>query len=160
MSTRWLLRSQICYLCACLSHCRSRSRLTKTKFRRRRYSKIVYGFIYMRGWLISCTVLAKYMIFWYICADIFQWISVDELLKQEFYEDDEMSKWVIEICMQTYEKNYSGFFAHQVISKFDGKLSYLYYKHVNIKWKIVCENLEFTCVRILLVSVSRFLVIY
>ncbi|XP_073278630.1 nudix hydrolase 8-like [Primulina huaijiensis] len=62
-----------------------------------------------------------------------KWISADELLKQEFYEDDEMSKRVIEICIETYEKNYSGFFAHQVTSKFDGKLSYLYYKHVNIK---------------------------
>ncbi|XP_073157248.1 nudix hydrolase 8-like [Henckelia pumila] len=63
-----------------------------------------------------------------------KWISVDELLKQEFYEEDEMSKRVIEICMETYEKNYSGFFARQVISKFDGrKLSYLYYKYVNVK---------------------------
>lgn len=58
---------------------------------------------------------------------------MDELLSQEFYKEDEMSKRVIEICMAPYEKNYSGgFIAHQVISKFDGKLSYLYYKDVNI----------------------------
>lgn len=58
-----------------------------------------------------------------------QWISVDELLSQQFYKEDEMLKRVMEICMATYEKNYSGFVAHQVVSKFDGKMSYLYYKN-------------------------------
>ncbi|KAI3447068.1 hypothetical protein Pfo_003733 [Paulownia fortunei] len=60
-----------------------------------------------------------------------KWITVDELLSQEFYEEDQMSKRVIEICMATNEKNYRGFIAHQVISKLDGKLAYLYYKDVN-----------------------------
>ncbi|KAL9151510.1 hypothetical protein ABFS82_11G056100 [Erythranthe guttata] len=61
-----------------------------------------------------------------------KWMSLDELVSQEFYEEDEMSKRVIEICRATYEKNYSGFVAHQVVSKFDGKLSsYLYYKDVD-----------------------------
>lgn len=63
----------------------------------------------------------------YMCL-MGQWISVDELLSQQFYKEDEMLKRVMEICMATYEKNYSGFVAHQVTSKFDGKMSYLYYK--------------------------------
>lgn len=61
-----------------------------------------------------------------------QWISVDELLSQQFYKEDEMLKRVMEICLATYEKKYSGFVAHQVVSKFDGKMSYLYYKNVTV----------------------------
>ncbi|KAI5664589.1 hypothetical protein M9H77_23912 [Catharanthus roseus] len=60
-----------------------------------------------------------------------KWMTLDELLGQQFYAEDEMSRKVIEICMDTYEKSYSGFTAQQVISKFDGKLSYLYYKKGN-----------------------------
>ncbi|KZV54275.1 nudix hydrolase 8 [Dorcoceras hygrometricum] len=62
-----------------------------------------------------------------------KWASVEELLLQEFYKEDEMSKKVIEICLEAYQKNYNGFCAHKLISKFDGKLSYLYYKCVDIK---------------------------
>lgn len=66
----------------------------------------------------------------YVCG---QWISLDEVVRQDFYKEDEMWKTVIEICTATYEKNYSsGFVAHQVVSSFDGKLSsYLYYKDVH-----------------------------
>lgn len=59
-----------------------------------------------------------------------QWISVDELLSQQFYKEDEMLKRVMEICMATNDKKYSGFEAHRVVSKFDGKMSYLYYKDI------------------------------
>ncbi|KAH6803127.1 nudix hydrolase-like protein 8 [Perilla frutescens var. frutescens] len=61
-----------------------------------------------------------------------KWISVDEVLRQQFYKEDGMLKRVMEICMATHEKNYSGFVAHQLISKFDGKMSHLYYKDVPI----------------------------
>ncbi|KAH6761738.1 hypothetical protein C2S52_019171 [Perilla frutescens var. hirtella] len=61
-----------------------------------------------------------------------KWISVDEVLSQQFYKEDGMLKRVMEICMATHEKNYSGFVAHQLISKFDGKMSHLYYKDVPI----------------------------
>ncbi|KAG6411274.1 hypothetical protein SASPL_129352 [Salvia splendens] len=59
-----------------------------------------------------------------------KWISVDELLSQQFYKEDEMLKRVMEICMATNDKNYSGFEAHRAVSKFDGKMSYLYYKDI------------------------------
>ncbi|XP_047938268.1 nudix hydrolase 8-like [Salvia hispanica] len=59
-----------------------------------------------------------------------KWISVDELLSQQFYKEDEMLKRVMEICMATNDKKYSGFEAHRVVSKFDGKMSYLYYKDI------------------------------
>ncbi|KAL0345152.1 UNVERIFIED_CONTAM: Nudix hydrolase 8 [Sesamum radiatum] len=56
-----------------------------------------------------------------------KWITVDELQSQEFYEEDEMWKRVFAICMAAHENMYDGFIANQVVSKFDGKLSYLYY---------------------------------
>ncbi|KAG6413894.1 hypothetical protein SASPL_126609 [Salvia splendens] len=59
-----------------------------------------------------------------------KWISVDELLSQQFYKEDEMLKRVMEICMAANDKKYSGFEAHRVVSKFDGKMSYLYYKDI------------------------------
>ncbi|KAG8367306.1 hypothetical protein BUALT_Bualt16G0058600 [Buddleja alternifolia] len=60
-----------------------------------------------------------------------KWTTMDQLLSQQFYKEDKMSKTVIEICMAAYENTYTGFIAHQVTSKFDGKLSYLYYKDFN-----------------------------
>ncbi|KAL0337331.1 UNVERIFIED_CONTAM: Nudix hydrolase 8 [Sesamum calycinum] len=60
-----------------------------------------------------------------------KWITVDELHSQEFYEEDQMWKRVVAICMAAYENTYVGFIANQVLSKFDGKLSYLYYKDIN-----------------------------
>ncbi|OVA16219.1 NUDIX hydrolase domain [Macleaya cordata] len=56
-----------------------------------------------------------------------KWIHLDEFLGQSFYEEDHMSKRAIDICIATYENLYSGFTGHQLTSKFDGKLSYLYY---------------------------------
>ncbi|KAL2500980.1 Nudix hydrolase 8 [Forsythia ovata] len=60
-----------------------------------------------------------------------KWITLDELLSQQFYNEDQMLKRVIEICMATYENRYSGFISHLLTSKFDGKLSYLYHNNVN-----------------------------
>lgn len=58
-------------------------------------------------------------------------MAVDELMGQPFYEEDHMSKKVIDVCAAAYEDRYSGFKAHQLASKFDGKLSYLYYNDSN-----------------------------
>ncbi|XP_027065259.1 nudix hydrolase 8-like [Coffea arabica] len=60
-----------------------------------------------------------------------KWITPEELLAQRFYAEDEMSRKVIEICMATYGNRYRGFTAHQLISKFDGKLSVLYFNNSN-----------------------------
>lgn len=62
-----------------------------------------------------------------------KWMNLDEFLSQSFYEEDHMSKRVIDICAAAYENNYSGFINHHLTSKFDGKLSHLYYNHEMVK---------------------------
>ncbi|KAJ4954157.1 hypothetical protein NE237_030989 [Protea cynaroides] len=57
-----------------------------------------------------------------------KWMPLDEFVGQSFYEDDQMSKKIIDICTATYENQYSGLTAHEMTSKMDGKSSYLYYK--------------------------------
>ncbi|KAE7998626.1 hypothetical protein FH972_003152 [Carpinus fangiana] len=59
-----------------------------------------------------------------------KWMPIDELLGQPFYQEDHMSKKAIEICIAAYDNRYSGFIAHQLVSKFDGQLSYLYYDRI------------------------------
>ncbi|CAN6680914.1 unnamed protein product [Malus baccata var. baccata] len=56
-----------------------------------------------------------------------KWMPVDEFIAQPYYQDDCLSKKVIDICMAAKEDRYSGFIGHQLNSKIDGKLSYLYY---------------------------------
>ncbi|PSS20832.1 Nudix hydrolase [Actinidia chinensis var. chinensis] len=56
-----------------------------------------------------------------------KWMPVNELLGQPFYTEDQMSKRIIEICMATNERDYSGFIAHKLASRFDGNMFYLYY---------------------------------
>ncbi|KAK9266635.1 hypothetical protein L1049_003587 [Liquidambar formosana] len=60
-----------------------------------------------------------------------KWMPIDEFLAQPFYQEDHMSRRINEICVATYEKRYNGFVAHQLTSKIDGKLSYLYYDDSN-----------------------------
>ncbi|XP_059638275.1 nudix hydrolase 8-like [Cornus florida] len=60
-----------------------------------------------------------------------KWMSLEELFGQPFYQEDQMMQRVIDICLATYKRHYSGFIAHQLISKLDGKLSYLYYNDTN-----------------------------
>ncbi|KAH7512959.1 hypothetical protein FEM48_Zijuj12G0145700 [Ziziphus jujuba var. spinosa] len=56
-----------------------------------------------------------------------KWMPLDEVTKQPFYKEDEMSKKIIDICMAAYEDDYSsGYFGQQLNSKMDRKLSYLY----------------------------------
>lgn len=56
-----------------------------------------------------------------------QWMPVDELRRQPFYQDDQMSGQVIEVCMAAYEAHYTGFVGRELHSKMDKKLSCLYY---------------------------------
>ncbi|KAL6006040.1 nudix (nucleoside diphosphate linked moiety X)-type motif 8 [Asimina triloba] len=56
-----------------------------------------------------------------------KWMPLDEVLAQPFYQEDCMSRKAIEVCVARYENRYHGLTAHQLISKLDGKLSYLYY---------------------------------
>ncbi|XP_068649234.1 nudix hydrolase 8-like [Aristolochia californica] len=56
-----------------------------------------------------------------------KWMPLDEFLCQPFYQDDCMSKKVIDMCVANYENRFKGLTAHHVLSKLDGNLSYLYY---------------------------------
>lgn len=60
-----------------------------------------------------------------------------EFTKQPFIQDDKMFKKIINICTARLGKLYCGLVAHQVISKFDGRSSSLYYT--------VEEPQEFEC---------------
>ncbi|KAF5481922.1 hypothetical protein F2P56_002533 [Juglans regia] len=60
-----------------------------------------------------------------------KWMPIDEVIGQPFYEEDHMTKKVIDIGIAAYEDRYRGFTAHQLASKLDGKLSYLYYLNNN-----------------------------
>ncbi|OMO67378.1 hypothetical protein CCACVL1_20566 [Corchorus capsularis] len=57
-----------------------------------------------------------------------KWMPIGELIGQPFYQDDHMSRKMIEICTSAYENCYHGFTAQQLISKLDGRLTQLYYK--------------------------------
>ncbi|MQL78766.1 hypothetical protein Taro_011182 [Colocasia esculenta] len=59
-----------------------------------------------------------------------KWMPFDEFIGQQFYQEDCMSRKAIEICLARHENQYKGFTAHQVISKFDDRLSYLYYQEL------------------------------
>ncbi|RVW96239.1 Nudix hydrolase 8 [Vitis vinifera] len=56
-----------------------------------------------------------------------KWMPLDEFVSQPFYKEDHMSRKVIDICISKYDNRYNGFIAHQMTSKLDRKLSYLYY---------------------------------
>lgn len=58
-------------------------------------------------------------------------MPLDEFIGQPYYEEDHMSKKVIDICIAAYEDHYNGFIAQQLTSKLDGRLSYLYYDGSN-----------------------------
>ncbi|KAJ7973754.1 Nudix hydrolase [Quillaja saponaria] len=55
-----------------------------------------------------------------------KWMALDEFLGQPFYQEDELSKKVIDVCIAAYEDRYNGLSAHNLASKIDGRLSYLY----------------------------------
>ncbi|KAK6944889.1 Pre-nudix hydrolase domain [Dillenia turbinata] len=56
-----------------------------------------------------------------------KWMSLDELVEQPFYTEDQMSRKIIDICMARFEDRSLGFNPHQLVSKIDGKLTFLYY---------------------------------
>ncbi|KAJ4708568.1 Nudix hydrolase [Melia azedarach] len=60
-----------------------------------------------------------------------KWMRVEEFVEQPFYVEDHMSRKFIDICIKAYEHRHNGFTAHQLTSKLDGKLSYLYYNELN-----------------------------
>ncbi|KAJ6731361.1 NUDIX HYDROLASE RELATED [Salix purpurea] len=58
------------------------------------------------------------------------WMPLHEFVGQPFYEEDQMSRKVIDACVAAHEDRYNGFVAHQLTSKLDGQSSHLYYDDV------------------------------
>ncbi|KAG9456523.1 hypothetical protein H6P81_001031 [Aristolochia fimbriata] len=56
-----------------------------------------------------------------------KWMPLDEFLSQPFYQDDCMSRKVVDLCVAMHENRFRGLSAHEVVSELDGKLSFLYY---------------------------------
>ncbi|KAG8058509.1 hypothetical protein GUJ93_ZPchr0002g23201 [Zizania palustris] len=55
-----------------------------------------------------------------------RWMPVDEFLSQPFHQEDEMFKAITDICIAGHQRCYAGLAAHQVMSKLDNRVAYLY----------------------------------
>ncbi|CAB4309926.1 unnamed protein product [Prunus armeniaca] len=60
-----------------------------------------------------------------------KWMPLDEFVEQPLIQEDSMFKKIISICIARLGKRYCGLSSHQVVSKFDGRLSSLYYNVVD-----------------------------
>lgn len=56
-----------------------------------------------------------------------KWMPLEEFVKQPFIQEDHMFQKIMDICIQRLRKCYCGLTAHDVVSKFDGRASTLYY---------------------------------
>uniref|UniRef100_J3M045 Nudix hydrolase domain-containing protein n=1 Tax=Oryza brachyantha TaxID=4533 RepID=J3M045_ORYBR len=56
-----------------------------------------------------------------------RWMPLEEFVKQPFIQEDHMFQKIMDICIQRLRKCYCGLTAHNVISRFDGRRSTLYY---------------------------------
>lgn len=74
---------------------------------------------------------SEHWISWVEAYGIVQWMPLDEFVEQPLVKDDSMFKKVISICIARLGKRYCGLSSHQVVSKFDGRLSSLYYNVVD-----------------------------
>ena len=62
-----------------------------------------------------------------LCRCVVQWMPLEEFVKQPFIQEDHMFQKIMDICIQRLRKCYCGLTAHNVVSKFDGRQSTLYY---------------------------------
>ncbi|XP_050376250.1 nudix hydrolase 8 [Argentina anserina] len=60
-----------------------------------------------------------------------KWMPLAEFVEQPLVKEDSMFKKVISICIARLGKRYCGLSSHQVVSKFDGRLSSSYYNVVD-----------------------------
>lgn len=72
-----------------------------------------------------------------LCVYFVQWMPLTEFIEQPFIQEDNMFKKIIDICIARLGKRYCGLQAHHLVSKFDGRISSLYYN--------VVEPEDFTC---------------
>lgn len=63
-------------------------------------------------------------------SSVFQWMPLEEFVEQPLIQGDKMFKKIIDICIARLGRRYCGLNPHQVVSKFDGKESTLYYNVV------------------------------
>ncbi|XP_047323460.1 nudix hydrolase 8 [Impatiens glandulifera] len=56
-----------------------------------------------------------------------KWMPLVEFIEQPQIQEDKMFKKIIDICLARLGKRYCGLHAHRVVSRFDGKTSFLYY---------------------------------
>lgn len=61
-----------------------------------------------------------------------KWMPLVELLEQPLVKGDGMFKKMIDICIARLGKRYCGLSVHQVVSKFDGKSSSLYFNIIDV----------------------------
>ena len=57
----------------------------------------------------------------------FQWMPLEEFVKQPFIQEDHMFQKIMDICIQRLRKCYCGLTPHHVVSRFDDRTSTLYY---------------------------------
>lgn len=84
------------------------------------------------NWLlsaISVDITSFYLLNLFIF--ILQWMPLLEFVKQPLIEGDSMFKKIIDICIARLGKRYCGLSKHQLVSKFDGRLSCLYYNVID-----------------------------
>ena len=64
-------------------------------------------------------------------CDVMQWMPLVEFVEQQLVQEDSMFKKIIDISTACLCKSYCGLSAHQIVSKFDGKSSFLYYNAID-----------------------------
>lgn len=67
-----------------------------------------------------------------------QWMPLVDFVEQPLIQEDSMFKKIVDIFIARLGKRYCGLSTHQVVSKFDGMVSSLYYN--------VIDNADNNCV--------------
>jgi len=62
-----------------------------------------------------------------------QWMPLVDFVEQPLIQEDSMFKKITDICIACVEKRYVGISARNMVSKFDGKSSSLYYNVINME---------------------------
>ncbi|KAK7307767.1 hypothetical protein VNO77_41118 [Canavalia gladiata] len=62
-----------------------------------------------------------------------KWMPLVEFVEQPLIQEDSMFKKIIDICIACLGKHYRGLSVHQMVSKFDDKLSSLYYNVIDME---------------------------
>jgi len=66
-----------------------------------------------------------------LLCDVMQWMPLVEFVEQPLIQEDSMFKKIVDIFIARLGKRYCGLSNHQVVSKFDGMVSSLYYNVID-----------------------------